>query len=152
MIKNYFKIAFRNLKKQKIYSIITISGLTLGLGVFILFALMATFVSNSDTFQEKADRIYSVVQVLPGGIEDDLHSAITPPPLLPALLSEFPEIEAATRFFPPGRMIVKHQDKVFYENRIKFVDPSFLSIFCIKNCLRRSNNYNIPLNSCLSDL
>lgn len=129
MLKNYLNIALRNLKKQKAYSFITLSGLIMGLGVFVLFALLVEFILDYDNFHEKRDRIYAVVQVNPGGIEDDQHAAITPPPLLPALQSEFPEIEAGSRFFPSGRMIVKHQEKVFYENRVRFVDPGFLSIF-----------------------
>ena len=132
MLKNYIKIALRNIKRQKIYSVITLSGLILGLGVFIMFALIPEFLSSFDTFHEKADRIYSVVQVFQGGREGEQHSAITPAPLSPTLLSEFPEIEDVTRFFPPGRMIVKYQDKVFYENGIRFVDANFLSIFTFK--------------------
>ena len=114
MLKNYIKIALRNIKRQKIYSVITLSGLILGLGVFIMFALIPEFLSSFDTFHEKADRIYSVVQVFQGGREGEQHSAITPAPLSPTLLSEFPEIEDVTRFFPPGRMIVKYQDIVFW--------------------------------------
>jgi putative ABC transport system permease protein len=132
MIKNYLHIALRNLKKQKAYSAITISGLTIGLAVFVLFALLNEFISSYDAFHQKGDRIYAVVQVLPGGVEGELHSAITPAPLMPALKSEIPEIEAASRFFPAGRMIVKHQDKIFYETRVRFVDPGFLNIFTFK--------------------
>ena len=129
MLRNYIKIALRNLKRQKIYSAISMSSLALGLGFFILFALMSDFFKNYDTFHKKADRIFGVVQVLPGGIEGEQHSAITPTPLSPALLSEFPEIEEATRYFPPGRMVIKSQDKIFYETGIRFVDSSFLSVF-----------------------
>jgi putative ABC transport system permease protein len=129
MIKNYIKIAWRNLTKHKIYSAITMSGLVLGLGVFIVFALLLYSQSNFDSFHKNAERIYSVVQVLPRGVEKDHHSAITPAPLKDTLLTEFPEIEKVTRFFPPGRMIVRYEDKLFYENRIRFVDPDFLSIF-----------------------
>ncbi len=126
---SYIKSAFRNFRKRKAYSAITLSGLTLGLAVFTLFALLVEFIKNFDTFHKNADRIYSVVQILPGGIEGEQHSAITPAPLLPALLSEIPEIKAGSRYFPAGRMIVKHQDKIFYESRVRFVDPSFLTIF-----------------------
>ncbi len=129
MFSNYVKIAWRHLAKHKIYSAITMSGLVLGLGVFILFALLLYSQSNFDSFHKNADRIYSVVQVLPRGMEKDHHSAITPMPLKDALLAEFPEIEKASRFFPLGRMVVKHGDKIFYENRIRFVDADFLSIF-----------------------
>ncbi len=129
MINNYIKIAWRHLTKQKIYSAITMSGLVLGLGVFILFALLLYSQSNFDSFHKNADRIYSVVQVLPRGVEKEHHSAITPAPLKDALLAEFPEIEKAARFFPPGRMVIRHGDNLFYENRIRFVDADFLSIF-----------------------
>lgn len=132
MIKNYIKIAWRNLIKYKIYSTITMSGLVLGLGIFILFALILYSQFIYDAFHKNADRIYSVVQVLPRGVEKEHHSAITPAPLKDTLLSEFPEIEKAARFFPPGRMIVRYGDKLFYESRIRFVDADFLSIFSFK--------------------
>ena len=132
MFVNYLKIAIRNIKKHKIYSIITISGLVLGLGFFILFALTNGFIASFDTFHQKAGRIYGLVQVLKGGADGEQHSAITPAPLLPALLKEYPGIEDATRYFPPGRMIVRSRDKIFYESGIRFVDPGFLSIFTFK--------------------
>jgi len=130
MLKNYLKIALRNIKKQKAHHFIMMSGLILGLSIFIMFSLFVDFASNMDSFHKNADRIYAVVQILPGS--EGQHSAITPAPLMPALISEFPEIEKATRFFPPGRMIVRYQDKVFYENGIRFVDDDFLSIFSFK--------------------
>jgi len=129
MFNNYIKIAWRNLTKHKIYSAITMSGLVLGLGVFIVFALLLYSQSKYDSFHVNGDRIYSVVQILPRGVEKDHHSAITPAPLRETLLAEFPEIAKAARFFPPGRMVVKYGDNLFYENRIRFVDADFLSIF-----------------------
>ncbi|MGD8535879.1 MAG: ABC transporter permease, partial [Candidatus Aminicenantes bacterium] len=129
MLSNYIKTAWRHLTKHKIYSAITISGLVLGLGVFILFALLLFSQLNFDSFHKKADRIYCIVQVLSRGVERDHHSAITPAPLKDALLAEFPEIEKAARFSPPGRLVVRHGDKLFYENRIRLVDSDFLSIF-----------------------
>jgi putative ABC transport system permease protein len=129
MIINHIKIAWRHLTKHKIYSAITMSGLVLGLGVFILFAVLLHSQSNFDSFHKNADRIYSIVQIVSRGMERDHHSAITPAPLKDALLAEFPEIEKAARFFPPGRMVVKYKNNIFYENSIRFVDPDFLSIF-----------------------
>lgn len=129
MIKNYIKTALRNIKRQKIYSLITMSGLILGLSVFIMFALLSDFTSNFDSCHKKADRIYAVVQVTTDIQEGEQHSAIVPAPLVPALQSEFPEIEKAARYYPPGRMIVKYQDRIFYESGVRFVDPDFLSIF-----------------------
>jgi len=132
MIKNYFRIALRNMGRQKIYTLITISGLVLGLSVFIMFALVTDFTSNFDTFHENADRIYAVVQVRSGSQGEEQHSAITPVPLAPSLKSEFPEISKAVRYFPPGRILVKHQEKAFYEAGVRFIDSDFLSIFSFK--------------------
>jgi len=130
MLKNYIKIALRNIKRQKVHSFIMMSGLILGLCIFIMFSLVVDFTSSVDSFHKNADRIYAVVQILPGS--EGQHSAITPAPLMPALVSEFPEIEKAARFFPPGRMIVRYNDKVFYENGVRFIDADFLSIFSFK--------------------
>jgi putative ABC transport system permease protein len=132
MLINHIKIAWRHLTKHKIYSAITMSGLVLGLGVFILFAVLLYSQSNFDSFHKNVHRIYSIVQIVSRGVERDHHSAITPAPLKDALLAEFPEIEEATRFFPSGRMVVRYKDKIFYENRVRFVDPDFLSIFTFK--------------------
>jgi hypothetical protein len=105
------------------------SGLILGLSVFIMFALLSDFTSHFDSCHKNADRIHAVVQVFSSPQEGEQHSAITPSPLIPALLNEFPEIEKASGYFPSGRMVVKHRDKVFYESGVRFVDPEFLSIF-----------------------
>jgi putative ABC transport system permease protein len=129
MIKNYVKIALRNIKRQKIYSLITMSGLIVGLSVFIMFALLLDFTSNFDSCHKNADRIYAVIQVTTDTQEGEQHSAILPAPLVPALKSEFPEIEKAAGYCPAGRMIVKYQSRVFYESGIRFVGPDFLSIF-----------------------
>lgn len=132
MIKNYIKIALRNIRRQKIYSLITMSGLILGLSVFIMFALLSDFTSHFDSCHEKADRIYAVVQVLSSPQEGEHHSAIVPSAMVPALLEEFPEIEKASGYYPPGRTIVKYREKVFYESGVRFVDSDFLSIFTFK--------------------
>ncbi|MBN1272092.1 MAG: ABC transporter permease [Candidatus Aminicenantes bacterium] len=132
MIKNYIKIAWRHMNRQKIYTVITISGLVLGLAIFTMFALVTEFASSYDMFQKNADRIYAVVQVLPGAPGEEQHSAFTPGPLVSSLKNEFPEIEKTARFFLPGRMVLKHQEKVFYETGIRFVDPDFLTLFSFK--------------------
>ncbi|MCK4817082.1 ABC transporter permease, partial [bacterium] len=60
MFKNYIKIALRNFRRQKVYSLITISGLILGLSVFSMFALLTNFTSNFDSFHADTDRIYAL--------------------------------------------------------------------------------------------
>lgn len=118
MFKNYLKSAWRNIHRNKIYSLINIFGLAMGLAIFTLFAVIAGFDSEADKFHDNAKQIFSIVQIFDSGNKGDEHTAFIPAPLLPALLSEFPEIEKGARAFPAGRMVVKHEDHIFYENNI----------------------------------
>jgi putative ABC transport system permease protein len=129
MFKNYLKNALRNLQRNKIYSLIIITGLAVGLAIFILFAVIAGFNTEADHFHKNADRIYAVVQVCPSITEGEQHTAFTPSPLLPALLGEFSQIEAGARAFPAGRMIIQHKENIFYESNMLFADSDFLSMF-----------------------
>lgn len=132
MFFNIIKIAFRNFIRQKMYSAITVIGLGIGFGIFLFFFTFFYRAHNTDKFHKEADRIYSVVQVFYSGNEGEKHSAYVPYPLLPVLKNEIPEIESATRFFMPGRMVVKYQENKFFENGILFVDTNFLSFFTFK--------------------
>ncbi|MCJ7682034.1 MAG: ABC transporter permease, partial [Candidatus Aminicenantes bacterium] len=123
------------------------SGLVIGLCIFTMFALMIHSISHQDLFHKNADRIYAVVQVLSGGQEGDQHSAITPSAMIPALKNEFPEIEKTAGYCPAGRMIVKYQDRIFYESRIRFVDPEFLSMFSFKLVAGEKNSVLSGANS-----
>lgn len=129
MFFNIFKIALRNFIRQKMYAAITVIGLGIGFGVFLFFFTFYYRAHNTDKFHKEADRIYSVVQVSYSGNEGEQHSAYIPYPLIPVLKNEVPEIEDATRFFIPGRMVVKNRENKFFENTILFVDPNFLSFF-----------------------
>ena len=134
MFKNYLTVSFRNIIKHKGYAFINIAGLTIGLAVFILVVSFVDFHVNFDRFHKHADRIYSVVQILPSGAEGKRHSARTPAPLLPLLVNEFDEIEDATRWIPTDKWIVKAKNKTFFtrEGRLWGVDPNFLSFFSFK--------------------
>jgi len=129
MLKNMAITAWRNLKRKKIYTLINLFGLAVGLAYFAMIAVMEDLHFNADSFHEKADRIYGVIQVNDTGNEAKSHSAFNPGPLLAALQGEFPEIESGTRVLPPGRLVVRHGENIFYQNRVRFVDAGFLSIF-----------------------
>ncbi|MFC1492668.1 ABC transporter permease [candidate division KSB1 bacterium] len=129
MFKNYIKIAIRNLLKYKVYSLINISGLALGLSVFILAAAYTFFNRSYDTFHEGAENIYGIVQVINSANEGELHNAYVPAPFIPAMVEEFPEIEDATRYTRITRTIVKNEENCFYENSVWYVDPDFLTFF-----------------------
>jgi putative ABC transport system permease protein len=129
MLKSHLLIALRNLKKQKVFSLINIFGMAIGMAGFTLFALMAGVKLRSDRFHENAERIYSVVQVFQAENKEEKHVAFTPGPLAQALHNEFPEIAEVVRVYPSGRMTLRRGGDTFFESRMLFVDPTFLSIF-----------------------
>jgi putative ABC transport system permease protein len=131
MFSNYFKTAYRNILRNKGYSLINITGLALGLAIFSMAALLTEFHFSFDKFHKDIDRIYSVVQIFATAEEDVDHSARTPAPLMQLLASEFPEIENATRWIYLDDMSVKYKDKKFHEKgaTAMAVDSNFLSFF-----------------------
>ncbi len=129
MLKNYFRTALRNLRRQKTFTLINLAGMALGMTGFILLAQGAGTKLNADRFHENADRIYGLVQVLPAEDKTERHTVSLPAPLLALLKAEFPDIEAGTRVRPGGQRILRQGDRSFYERDLLFVDPGFLSIF-----------------------
>jgi putative ABC transport system permease protein len=125
MIKNYLKIAFRNLQKNKTGSLITIVGLSIGLAFCILFYLFIKDELSFDRFHEKADSIYKIV------INDHFRERawpVGPVPMAPFLREHFSEIENFARLVTQRNVSVKYQDKIFNET-IGITDPQFLEIF-----------------------
>ncbi len=131
MIANYFKIAIRNILRHKVYSMINIAGLAIGLAIFSLTADLFKFQMSFNQFHQDADRIYSIVQVVPSGTTGERHSARTRAPLRNLLLNEFLEIEDATRWIPTDRVVVQQGKNKFYaeEGTFWLVDPNFLTFF-----------------------
>lgn len=128
MFRNYLAIAFRNLRRQKIYSLINISGLALGMTAFLIIAVWVWQEISYDRFHEHAGRIYRVAEKR--HFPDQVRlSNRTPGPLSTALKENFPEIKSVARVAWTGERVLRYQDKVHYENDILTVDPDFLRIF-----------------------
>ena len=107
MLKNYLKVAIRNILKQKVYSLINITGLAVGLALFILSLLYADFNFSYDKFHENSDRIYSLTKVSKTGS----HDIWVPSAMLKTLIKEVPGVEDGTRLSGLGRKIVRYMDK-----------------------------------------
>jgi putative ABC transport system permease protein len=127
MLKNYIKIAFRNLFKYKGYSFINISGLAIGMACFILIVLYIQYELSYDRFHDNAGRIYKVVKRFSTGEQ----SMLMPAPFAPALGNEFPEIEAATRFDEESNYTVRIGDNTFIEDRLFFADNQIFDVFTL---------------------
>ena len=109
LIKNYLKIAFRNISKQKIYSFINISGLAFGLACFIMIMMFVHYELSCDDYHEKGDRIYRVITKSRSADQIDAHTG-TPAPLAQAFMDEFPEVENTVRIDGYGEIIVRYRD------------------------------------------
>ena len=127
MITSYLKVALRNLVRHKLYTLINVSGLAIGIAFSILVILFVQQEFSYDSFHKNKDRIFRVLTISKkpnGEVEVD---AFQPMPLIPALKAEYPDIGHGVRF-SSGSSIVKYGDKVFSET-VMFTDPDVFSMF-----------------------
>lgn len=118
MIKNYFKIAWRNLMRHKVFSFINIFGLMVGLTTFLLIALYIFDELTFDSFHTHADHIYRVVNKKVSAEGKEAKVASVAYQISETGKTTFPEIKKAARFTTSGRTNVGTQENtnVFYEN------------------------------------
>lgn len=131
MIRNYIKVAFRNLGKNKGFSFINIFGLAIGIACSLIIFLFISDERSYDRFHQDADQIYRVVKDFVNDDGSRIPDATTPAPLAPALQQEAPEVIAATRIRPNwGRSyLIKYGDKKIPEEKLYGVDSSFFDVF-----------------------
>jgi ABC-type antimicrobial peptide transport system permease subunit len=129
MFKNYLKIAIRNIIRHKGFSIINISGLALGLAVFMLIMLWVRDEMSYDRFHQNTDRLYRLVVQAQLG-EQSFKAVVTPGEFTPYLQDQIPEIEEASRYRPLAyEVLVKVGEKKFYERKLACADSTFLWLF-----------------------
>ncbi|MGC4035868.1 MAG: ABC transporter permease [Chitinophagaceae bacterium] len=127
MIKNYFKIAWRNLVRNKIFSLIKILGLSIGLAVCILIFLYTKDEFSYDRFQENKANIYRITQDWHMGSQPTQTIGITNGIMGEAFAKEIPEVQQFVRVNGTTVTVRKNND-VFNEQPL-FVDENFLSVF-----------------------
>ncbi|MGD9344850.1 MAG: ABC transporter permease, partial [Candidatus Aminicenantes bacterium] len=129
MFRNYIKTALRNMRKFKGYAFINIAGLAIGIACCILIILWVRDELSFDAFHERADRLYRVVeqQYYAGG--ELFPVAVTPAPLAPALKDEIPEVVNSVRITRSPRLLIRYEERTFYENDIILADPSVFGMF-----------------------
>src|SRR5664279_506322 len=138
MIKNYFKIAIRQLRKQKMYSAIKIGGFALSIAACLLIGLFIKDELSYDKSYPDGDRIYRVV----GAYNDNgtiLKGADFPPPMAKAIKNDFPEVEKSARFMPntlftgAGSNYIRRTDQQqnTYEGGFTYADQEVFNILHI---------------------
>ncbi|MBC7865748.1 MAG: ABC transporter permease, partial [Bacteroidia bacterium] len=136
MIKNYFKLAWRNLLKNKIFSAINIIGLSVGMAACIVIMLFVSYEENFDAFHKK--NIYRLNEVQKfEGMAASQNVALSMFPMGPTLQSEFPEIKNHCRIFIMDKIPFVYKEKKIFVPKFGWADSTFLKMFDFK--LARGN-------------
>lgn len=133
MLRNYVKVAMRNLSRQKFYSFVNISGLALGIASCLLIVLFIRHELSYDRHHLNADKIYRVNCEIKFA-DTHYRLAVAPAPLAEAVLHEYPEVENAVRFNGYGTYLVKTENAAesFREHNVVFADSTLFEIFTVR--------------------
>ena len=130
MIRNYIKIAFRNLSRNKIFSGINILGLSIGIATCLIIMLFITNELGYDRYNTKANRIVRVC--FEGNIQGEkMKEATVMPPVAQTLKADFPEVEAATRIRNFGTPNLFYGNTTFKQDAFAYVDSNFFQVFTL---------------------
>jgi len=134
MIKNYLKVALRNLWKNKTYSIINILGLTAGTVCCLYILLYVKEQYSFDNHHKDADRIYRITADITTSDKTDRMATISPV-MLPAIQKDFPEVEEAARVVyraDADDHLFRTGDKSIYITKGIYADSSFFKVSKVK--------------------
>ena len=131
MLRNYFVIAFRNLLRHKIFSLINILGLAIGITCCMLLAL---FIQDEFSFEKHFADHQNIYRVTTTIISDQINGKVqrTSPPIAMTMLRELPELESAARLVEmPNveRHLIRYEDQTLFEKKGYVVDSTFFDVF-----------------------
>ncbi|QTN39651.1 ABC transporter permease [Cryomorphaceae bacterium] len=128
MWQNYLKTTIRSLVRNRVYALVSILGLGLGVSCAILIALYVSDELSYESMHEDVGRIYRGYVDLE--MEEILHAGVSPMALGPTLVADYPEFETFSRFISAGNEVtVRVEDQIFTEEHFWFADSSFFQIF-----------------------
>lgn len=130
MFKNYFKIACRNLIRNRTFSAINIIGLAIGIATCLMIMLFVTNELSYDRYNEKADCM--VADSFQGNVQGEkMNEATVMPPVAQTLKADFPEVEDATGIRNYGTPKLMYGNKSFKTDAFAFVDSNFFQVFTL---------------------
>ena len=130
MFKNFLKVALRNLWKNKAFSAINIAGLSVGLAVCLLIVLYVKDELSYDKYNAHSENIYRVdADISFNGTQ--FTSAVSPAPLVPTLMKDYPQIVQYTRLRSFGDILVKKDNQNIQNHNAVFADSTFFQVFSI---------------------
>jgi putative ABC transport system permease protein len=130
MLRNFFLTAWRNIRKNKLFSIINILGLSVGIALCFVIMLYVQDELSYDKYNKHADNIVRVnfKANIEGGKIDE--SGVMPP-VAKTFKQDYPEVQDATRLVPIGTTTFTYGNKVFKNDRVAVIDPNFFDIFTL---------------------
>jgi putative ABC transport system permease protein len=131
MIKNYIKIAFRNLFKDRFYSLLNILGLSIGITTSMLIMLFISDEMSYDKFHDHANDIYRIITRGKLGDQQVMNVAVTGAPVAETIKSYIPEIQSVTRL-QPEELVITHNEESFKEDKVFLADSTFFDVFSFK--------------------
>jgi len=131
MLKNYLKITLRNILRHKLYSVINITGLAVGMFCFLLIFLWVNYEKSYDRFHDNYKDLYQVVYEYHGSEGDARLTRSHASALGVVLKNDYPEIKNTARSLDSRVMTLGTEDNLFLE-KVNFVDPSFLEMFSVR--------------------
>ena len=131
MLTNYFKIAYRNIIRQKFYAFINIAGLTIGLATSLLIVLYIVDEFSYDRFHKDIDQMYRV-NLHAKLSEQYMDIAYTSAPISAGFVNEIPEIETACRIAFQNDINISYEEDAYTERRVLLADPNFFDFFSFK--------------------
>jgi putative ABC transport system permease protein len=126
MLRNYLKIALRNIAGNPLFSGINVIGLAIGLACCVVISIFVQYELSYDKHWTNAERIHRVTRDFFG---NDLRLAAIAPPIGPLLAEDFPEIEDVTRILAPGRITLIRDGVSYNEERMAIADPNMFEFF-----------------------
>jgi len=131
MLKNFLKTAWRNLVKNRTFSIINISGLAIGLSCFLLITMYVLDEMSYDRYNTKADRIFRVNSDIRFG-GTDLNLAVCSDPMGATLKKDYPQVEQYVRFYnSSGSKIIKKGNSYISEDDVTYADSTLFDVFTL---------------------
>ena len=129
MLSNYFKTALRNIRRHKVYTIINIIGLSIGMACTILIFRWVYYEFSFDRYHENADRIYRLATDMDLGKMQGRY-ALSNYIAGKTLVRDYPEVERSARLQKvPFKLLLQYKDKQFYEDNITVADNAVFDIF-----------------------
>ena len=130
MLKNYLKVAARNLARYKGYAFINIMGLAVGIAASVLIFLYIADELSFDRFHDNADRIYRITADWSNKGDSRIHQLGTPHVLAKTIREKYPQVQALTQISGPlGDVVLKHRDLALKETDAFAADASFFDVF-----------------------